>query len=244
MPNVYESLADRYHWMKLENPVREEFFRRLFRINGVAGILDCACGTGKDLIVFNSLGCKTVGSDLSDAMLEQARENLVRSGVDIVIRKTDFRELETCFDTPFDAVVCLSSAINEVHEDTEAIRALKSMKSVLRPGGILVFDQGLSDAAMKDPPGFDPVVNSRDFSRLFTMEYAEDMMTVNIFDFIHTEERCDFHKSSVKLRIRLQDDWKRLIREAGFRKFDFFGDWDFTPYDKTASRRLIAVLEN
>jgi hypothetical protein len=33
MSNVYQGLANRYDWMKLENPAREEFFRRLFRIS-------------------------------------------------------------------------------------------------------------------------------------------------------------------------------------------------------------------
>jgi ubiquinone/menaquinone biosynthesis C-methylase UbiE len=243
MLDLYESLADRYDWMKMGDPVREEFFRRLFRKNGVYRALDCACGTGKDLIMINSFGCKIAGSDLSDAMLAQARKNLAGAGLKLNLRKVDFRELETCFAKPFDAVVCLSSAINEVLEDSEAIRALKSMKSVLRPGGILVFDQGVSDAMMKDPPAFDPIVNSRDFSRLFTMEYADDLMTVNIFDFVHTQERCDFRKTSLCLRIRLQDKWEQIIRKAGFRKIGFFGDWEFAPYDKTVSKRLIAVLQ-
>jgi cyclase len=33
MSDLYESLADRYDWMKMENPARKEFFRRFFRIN-------------------------------------------------------------------------------------------------------------------------------------------------------------------------------------------------------------------
>jgi glycine/sarcosine N-methyltransferase len=241
IPDVYESLADRYDWMKLKNPMREEFFRRIFSEHGVTRILDCSCGTGRDLIMFHSLGCEVAGSDLSPAMLNQAKKNLAGASLDITLQKADFRELEANFNSSFDAVVCLSSSINEILEDAEALRALKSMKSVLRPGGILIFDQGLSDAVMKDRPAFEPIVNNRDFSRLFTMVYTEEFMTVNIFDFIHTEDRCDFRKSSVRLRIRLQDKWKQLIHETGYEKAGFFGDWDFAPYDTAVSRRLIAV---
>jgi glycine/sarcosine N-methyltransferase len=239
--DAYENFADRYDWMKLKNPAREEFFRRIFSEHGVTRVLDCSCGTGQDLIMFHSLGCEVAGSDLSPAMLDQAKKNLDGAGLDITIQKTDFRELEANFDSSFDAVVCLSSSINEILEDAEALRALRSMKSVLRPGGILVFDQGLSDAVIKERPAFDPIVNNRDFSRLFTMGYTEEFMTVNIFDFIHTEDRYDFRKSSVCLRIRLQDDWKQLIREAGYEKAGFFGDWNLAHYDTAVSRRLIAV---
>ena len=41
------------------------FFERLFSENQVKRVLDCACGTGHELLIFHSLGCETVGSDLS-----------------------------------------------------------------------------------------------------------------------------------------------------------------------------------
>lgn len=56
MPNdPYESLAERYDWMKQEDPVRKEFFRQLFEKHQVYDVLDCAYGTGIDLVMFYSL---------------------------------------------------------------------------------------------------------------------------------------------------------------------------------------------
>ena len=104
----------------------------------------------------------------------------------------------------FDAVVCLTNSINEVLTDDETLQALHSMKSVLRDGGILVFDQGQTDATMKNPPKFDAVVNTRDWTRFFVLEYLGNTMTVNVFDFIHTETSSDFRHSKVHVRIRLR----------------------------------------
>jgi ubiquinone/menaquinone biosynthesis C-methylase UbiE len=242
--DAYEGFADRYDWMTASNPAREHFFRELFRKHGVSKVLDCACGTGGDLLMIHGMDVSVCGSDLSDAMLDRARDKTVRAQVDVPLRKADYRELSEQYATEFDAVLCLSNAINEPHEDAETLRALRSMKSVLRSGGILVFDQGQSDATMRNPVRFDPVFNTRDYTRFFVIDYVGDIQTVNIFDFVHTEDKSDFHHSVVGIKIRLQDSWSKMLAEAGFAKVEFFGDWQMTPYNKEASRRLIVVAEN
>ncbi len=240
----YKGFADRYDWINSQDPGRKEFFRQLFEMHRVTDVLDCACGTGSDLIMFHSLGYNVVGSDVSDAMLRQAQKKLIKTDIDLPVKKADFRELEKHFKRQFDAVVCLTNSINEVLEESEIRRALKSMKAMLRPGGILVFDQGQSDAMMKNPPRFDPVINNRDFSRLFVMEYSTDVMKVNIFDFVHTEKRCEFQNTTVNVAIRLKNEWEKILSDVGFSSVQYFGDLDFAPYDKNTSLRLIAVAKN
>ena len=237
----YNDLAERYDWMKLKNPDREKFFQNLFEKYNVNNVLDCACGTGHELILFKSFGCNVQGSDLSDFMLEQARKNLSEAKIKIQLKKIDFRYLDEHFKSQFDAVVCLTSAITELLTDADALKALSSMWSVLKGGGILVFDQGQTDAKMKNPSKFDLILNERDYSRLFVMDYFDKQMEVHVFDFIHTETEKDFRHNLVRMRIRLQDGWQRMLNQAGFQKIEYFGDWKFTPYDKDNSMRLIAV---
>ncbi|MEZ4601186.1 MAG: methyltransferase domain-containing protein [Syntrophotaleaceae bacterium] len=241
--DAYEGLAARYDWMSSNNPARERFFLELFKKYGVSRVLDCACGTGEDLLMFHRMADSLWGSDLSDAMLARARQKIIEAKAEIPLLKADYRELPKHFQTEFDAVVCLSNAINEPLEDTETVRALLSMKSVLRSGGILVFDQGQSDVSMRNSLRFDPVVNNRDYTRFFVIDYAGDIQTINIFDFIHTEQSTDFFHSTIRVKIRLQDSWWQMLGEAGFEKVAFFGDWKMTPYDRESSRRLIVVAE-
>jgi len=239
--DTYAGLAERYDWMKTRNPVRSQFFRDLLAEHNTTRVLDCACGTGRDLLLFHALGLEVYGSDLSDSMLAQARKTVGSAGISL--QKLDYRELPEHYDVEFDAVLCLSNSINEPLRDAETLRALRSMRSVLRPGGILVFDQGQTDASMRNPPRFAPILNSRDFTTLFTMAYADDVMTVNIFDFIHTDDVFDFRHSSVRIRIRLLDSWLDMLHTAGFETLSCFGNWAATPYDKQTSPRLIVVAE-
>lgn len=242
-PDPYKDLAGRYDLMRVSNPAREAFFRDLFARHNLNSVLDCACGTGHDLLLFHSLGCEVHGSDLSDSMLAQARKRIAESNLEIPILKSDFRNLPEHFKQRFDAVACLTNSINEVLEEDECIRALRSMRAVLRDGGVLVFDQGQSDASMKDPPRFVPIVNDRDFTRVFVIDYSGEQMEVNILDFIHSEMETDFKHVRVRIAIRLQDDWARLLGAAGFTEAEYYGRWDTEPYSKSASRRLIIVAQ-
>ena len=239
----YDTLAERYDWMQGANPAREQFFRQLFAKHGVRKVLDCACGTGHDLILFHSMGCEVFASDLSESMLTQARKNLAEAQLDIPVRQADFCRLPDRYDTEFDAVVCLTNAINEVLEDAQTMQALRGIRSVLRTGGVLVFDQGQTDAGMWNPQRFCPVINTPDVTRLLVVDYAGDSATVNICDFLHTEDKSDFMRAEVRIRVRLQDSWTQALREAGFSDVAFLGDWDSTPYDKLSSRRLIGVAQ-
>jgi len=236
----YSNIADYYDYMLIKNPDREEFFREIFRRHHAKNILDCACGTGSDLILFDSLGYSVTGSDISESMLKVAQHKLAKNKADITLKKADFHNLERIFTEKFDAVVCLSNAINEV--DVDVINALKSMKSVLNKGGVIIFDQGQTDFTMKNPPAYFPEVNDRDLSRLYTMNYINDLMVVKVFDFIHKEDQglYDFKHSEFKIRIRLYNDWVDIIHQAGL-EADFYGSWNFEPYDREKSKRLIVV---
>lgn len=234
----YFDIAETYDLMLPRNPERSAFFSGVFRQNRVKTVLDCACGTGKDLALFASLGLEVTGSDLSDAMLRVARKRMKDEGVRVALHKADFQHLPGVFRERFDAVVCLSNAINEIEVDV--LKALRSMRAVLNDRGIIIFDQGQTDASMRNPPRSSLAVNTRDLSRLFTMDYRRDIMTVNIFDIHHACDRSDLVHHEFKIKIRLGDDWARILRAARLGG-DFYGWWDSRRYNKRSSPKFIAV---
>jgi hypothetical protein len=87
-----------------------------------------------------------------------------------------------------------------------------------------------------------PIINNQDLSRLFTMEYHHDIMTVHIFDFIHDGKtnEYDFSHSQFKIRIRLYEDWKAILEKCQL-KGNFYGNWDGEEYNPKRSLRLIIV---
>jgi SAM-dependent methyltransferase len=246
MQDPYEGFAERYDLFDDEfgdSHLEElEFFRKLFVSQGVQRVLDCACGTGKHLPLFHSLGCQVTGSDLSPSMLAQARDNLAAYGLDLSLHQADYRELPQHFPTPFDVVVCLSSSILHMPDDEQVLRAFRSMRAVLRPRGILVLTQGTTDRQWQEKPRFILAVNTSDFSRLFAIDYLGPGARYNILDLFHSEDRNELKVWSVEYpHMLLRDDQERLLKAAGFRRVEFHGSYQFVPYDKEKSQRLIAV---
>lgn len=223
-------------------PEFADYFRKLFTEKQVSNVLDCACGTGRDLYIFHALGYEVFGSDISEDMLAQARNNLSQCGLTVPLFKADYRNLPKHFNRQFDAVVCLSTSIAEMTDEDEVFCAFKSMHQVLRTDGILVLTQGTTDKQWQEKPRFILAVNTKDFSRLFVIDYLKQGARYNILDIFHNEESRDFKSWSIDYRcVLLRDDQERLLRASGFSDVRFYGSYRFNPYDKKTSSRLIAV---
>jgi SAM-dependent methyltransferase len=242
----YDSFAERYDLFDggfgTYPPALVDFYRELFARHKVRRVLDCACGTGKHLPLFHSLGCEVVGSDISEAMLARARTNLAGQGLQIPLCKADYRELSQHSPDSFDAVMCLSSSILHMPDETQVLRAFESMRGVLRQGGILVLTQGTSDRQWREKPRFIPAINEPDFTRLFVIDYLDEGARYHILDIYHSDEVRDFKVWSVEYpRMYLRDDQERLLKAAGFGTVTCYGSYRFDPYDVETSQRLIVV---
>jgi glycine/sarcosine N-methyltransferase len=240
----YLDLAEKYDYMLSDDPERNAFFKKVFSCNQVKTLLDCSCGTGSDLIMFNSIVENVTGSDLSGSMLSVARRKIQKKEMKIDLHKADFRYLSEAGFDKLDAIVCLSSSICEIHSDDDVLAALKSMTGILNKNGVLIIDQGQSDAMMKSKPRFIPVINNSKISRLFVIDYSDEsdkFITVNICDLEHTQKKCSFSMNPFKLRVRLVDEWKELLQKADITDYRIYGDWGMSEYDKSCSKRLVIV---
>jgi hypothetical protein len=125
--------------------------------------------------------------------------------------------------------------------EVEYLRAFGSMGQVLRHGGILVLTAIPTDRQWKEKPRFMLTANTRDFSRLSVIDYLEQIARYTILDIFHSEEANELKVWSAELSVLLRDDKERLLKASGFHAVDFYGAFDFAPYDKEVSNSLIAV---
>ena len=243
----YQDFAARYDLFfadpEKSDPEHEKFFRELFAEHGVRRVLDCACGTGRDLVMLKVLGFDVCGSDISDAMLAQAAKTLSARGLDVPLTKADFRGLERKFQPVFNAVLCLSTSLPHLHKEDDLVWALLSMMAVLKDGGLLVLSQGITDRQWRERPRFIPAVNTRDFSRVFVLDYLETTVRMHVLDLFHGEDpgARSFKAESFEYRVLLRDDYDRLLTRAGYRDRWYYGGFDRSPYDPQTSERLVVV---
>ena len=92
----YEEFADKYDSLvSFENRIKREsnFFKKIFIENNVKSILDCACGTGHHVLMFNQMNFHAKGSDLSKKMIEKAKSNSQKYGINAQFIVADFKNL-------------------------------------------------------------------------------------------------------------------------------------------------------
>ena len=237
----YEGFAERYDLFP-QDPAEADFFRRLFARHQVSRVLDCACGTGRDLILFQALGCEVAGSDLSPAMLARARQNLAAAGLELPLKELDYRDLAAHFNRPFDAVVCLRGSLLEAGDEAEMLRALCSLRAVLRDGGLVVLTQGMTDKLWRERPRFILETDTAAFSRLFVIDYLDRGARFNVLDILRTPGESGLKVWSIDHpRVLLGADYERLLQEAGFTEIRLLGGCDFQDYDAETSDRLIVL---
>ncbi|MFK8849673.1 class I SAM-dependent DNA methyltransferase [Streptomyces sp. Ac-502] len=101
-------------------------------------VLDIGCGTGRDAAHLHTMGRTVVGADLSDTMLTYARTHHPGPRY----KRSDLRRfhLTDLGRRPFDAVVCLDSALLYCHTNDELDGFLASCRRALTPGGLLVAE--------------------------------------------------------------------------------------------------------
>ena len=139
-------------------------------------------------------------------------------------------------------MVCWSGAIFHVGDDEGALETFRSMHRVLAPGGIAVLDQGITDRRWAAKQRFSLVRSSPDKSRVYVVDYTgERDCQYHVLDIQHTEETKHMDVWTTDVHVLLRDDQERLLLEAGFSSVDTYGSYDFGPYSKEESLRLLPV---
>jgi SAM-dependent methyltransferase len=105
----------------------------------VRRVLDVGCGTGIHSIELARRGYEVLGVDLSQKMIEVAREKSRAAGVTgVYFLQADATRLE--FEEEFDAVIAMYGVISYFTCDENLLEFLRSLRRALKKGGVFVFD--------------------------------------------------------------------------------------------------------
>lgn len=158
-PLLYSELAPLYDVIYGSKGYRREaaFLRTEIRRYGRSGgraLLDVGCGTGHHLQYLRRwYDC--AGVDLSPQMLQVAHRRL--PGVPLF--RQDMISLR--MSRKFDAIVCMFGAIGYTRTVPRLQRAVGSMASLLRPGGVLVVQPWLRPSAWRADHVFPQILKGK-----------------------------------------------------------------------------------
>lgn len=157
MTSSFKEYAQYYDLLYRDKDYRAEaeFISRLLRDilrnepHSPIEILDLACGTGRHSQELAGMGYCMVGSDLSAEMVSIARETAGKLGIPVAYHTESF---QTCrrIDHQFDAVIAMFGAIDYLTEYRDLEIGLQNIRSLIRRGGVFVFDFWNGNAVVRD----------------------------------------------------------------------------------------------
>jgi SAM-dependent methyltransferase len=107
---------------------------KILQTRGNERILDLACGSGRHSLELRRRGHEVVGADISADLIEIARREAGRAGLDLDFVQADLRDLS--FDGDFDVVLNLNDgAIGYLESDAENRHTFEVISRALRRGG-------------------------------------------------------------------------------------------------------------
>jgi SAM-dependent methyltransferase len=218
-PSPYDPIARLYDAWSASVTEDIDFYVEEARAAG-GPVVELACGTGRISVPIAKAGVHLIGVDASTGMLEMARAYAAAEGVELDLRLGDMREPPV----PERVELALIPFRSLLHMTTEAdrLRALGGARSVLAPGGRLVFD--VFAPARDDIEETHGRWLERELGIHERADWDEDTRTLTL------SVRRGEEASSMELAWLSPAEWRLLLHRAGFDVESQWGWFDRRPY--------------
>ncbi len=189
---------------------------------GPYSLLDCSCGIGTQAIGLALHGHRVHATDLSPVSIDCARREATDFGVFMTFGVADFRNLSAAVSDIFDVVITCDNSIAHCLDDDHLAAALASMKTRLKPGGLLLLSIRDYDALVADNPRFNNEhVHDRSDGRRVVFQvwdWASDGRRYRVHQFLikETDGHYELKHFETELRALLRDEVIATVRGAGY----------------------------
>lgn len=196
-------------------------------------LLDVGCGMGRHAVALDEMGYRVSGVDLSEALLDQARNHDVHERIQWL--QGDMRKLpygEGAFDATFNLFTSFG-----YFNDEDNRQVLRELRRVLRTGGTFVIDYLDADEVARTLVPLSKRLDEQTGWKITEqrrIESGEVFKTITIVtrsgEERHYEERVNLYGLA----------WfEQALAEAGLRITRIAGGYDGSDYIESESKRLI-----
>ncbi|MFW9830799.1 MAG: class I SAM-dependent methyltransferase [Candidatus Thorarchaeota archaeon] len=211
-------------------------------------ILDLACGSGRHAIALAKQGFSVIGLDSSSAMINAAQQHAQDHHVVVKFHKGDMRNAQSIVQGPFDLILCFGNSLALLPSSQALQETLNGVHSLLGQKGMFVAQVLNFDEIRHSGFRFFPlksgitssgkeVVFARFFELIKTAETAQLIFT----SFIKTSSKWQT-KTFAQTVLQLTKPLLEVhIKNAGFRQFFAFADYNKNSFSLKESRNLVIV---
>jgi len=199
-----------------------DFIEKELNYNKELRIIDVGCGTGRHAIELSKRGYPVTGIDLSESMLEKAREKAKHDGLQIDFLRHDARNLP--FENQFDVAIMLCEGGFPLMETDEMnFEILKNVSKSLRQRSKFIFTtlnglfplfHSINDFHAQGAVDGNATYDSKNFDLMTFRDY--NITKVVDDDGVEKELACN-----ERYYVPSEITW--LLKTVGFTKIEIFG---------------------
>ncbi len=251
---MYETLSQSYdrfvNWkerLAYELPFLEHLLESIPSAQGERlHVLDAACGTGMHAIALAQRGYLVVGTDLSPAMIAQAKQNALAAGTSLRFETMGFgAQAALLGEKSFDAVLCLGNSLPHLLTEEALDEALADFYRLLRPqGAVLIQNRNFDQVMQKRQREMEPQSVQKEMQEWLFIRFYDFLENGLVrFNFLTLSRQAnqpwkqDWQSSL--LRPLLADELSKSLRQAGFSDIQLFGNLAGDPFDPQVSPNLV-----
>ena len=217
--SVYDEIARLYDpWSR--SVVEDVAFYVDEAVRSGGPVLELGVGTGRIAIPIAAVGIQVVGVDLSEGMLEVARERAELAAVSVDLRLGDMRDPPV--DGVFPLIVIPFRTLLHMETDVDRRAALRVVAKLLAPGGRFIFDVFTPGA--KDIADTHARWVEREPGIWERADWDEDTRTLIL------RVRGRDAESEMSLAWLSVPEWKDLLRDEGFAIDAVYGWFNRRPW--------------
>lgn len=201
-------------------------------------VLELGCGTGS-LTRFLAKKYDVCALDISEEMLDIARQKLLKEGINIRLIQGDMRAIS--LHKKVDAVVCACDGINYLKTSECVKQAFLSVFNNLNDGGKFIFDISSKNKLIS----YDNTLYSEDSDEatyIWRNKVDGDKITMDITFFVPQDEETylRFDETHIQ-RMHTEQEIVSWLKETGFTVLSVTDDYsDKTVEDKTGRITFVA----
>jgi len=198
-----------------------------------AHVLDLCCGMGRHSLALANAGYKVTGVDLSEVLLQEARQ--LDRGAVVEWVHGDMRKVP--LTESFDAVVNLFTSFGYFAEDKDNEQVIREMQRLLRTEGKFIIDflnpDNVQDHLIPYSDRNDGDVD------IIESRYIKDGYVLKEIT-IHEAGQPERHYTE-RVRLYRLVDFEHMFTANGLQIDCVLGDYDGSTYTKASSPRMILV---
>ena len=210
-----------------------------FITNDFENAIDIGCGTGLDSISLALNGLNVTAFDTSELMISKARQNAKDRNLNIRFINSPFIKKNVRQISKNDIIVSLGNAFANIKEN-DLNKIIKLSYSLLSKGGSFLFQVLNYDLIRKENKRIVNITgkNNKMYVRFYDIE--KKILRFNILT-INSKNTSDYNLITTELYEYNKDWFSNALKNSGFRKIKYMGDFAGSPFSKNKSKDLIIL---